>query len=119
MSNGYQVRASVRRGSVLPTIGSETFETGNVDAATNWRAALAGCQVVVHLAARVHIICEKQPDPLAAFRSGISWRKHLRHTQLSPRGCICENQAVRLRQHHQGKRRGSRHTLYRNISALA
>jgi nucleoside-diphosphate-sugar epimerase len=35
---------------------------------TDWSAALAGIDTVVHLAARVHVMHDKETDPLAAFR---------------------------------------------------
>lgn len=35
---------------------------------TDWTAALAGCDAVVHLAARVHVMNETAADPLAEFR---------------------------------------------------
>ena len=38
------------------------------DQAQDWTAALAGARTVVHLAARVHVMRDKDPDPLAAFR---------------------------------------------------
>nr|WP_209398134.1 NAD-dependent epimerase/dehydratase family protein [Rhodoferax sp. AJA081-3] len=41
---------------------------GNVDGETDWAAALTGCDVVIHLAARVHIMNDKSKDPLAEFR---------------------------------------------------
>jgi len=42
---------------------------GNMDGRTDWSEALRGVDVVVHLAARVHQIQEKEEDPLAAFRA--------------------------------------------------
>jgi nucleoside-diphosphate-sugar epimerase len=41
---------------------------GNIDAQTDWHAALQGVDVVIHLAARVHVMQETATDPLAAFR---------------------------------------------------
>ena len=41
---------------------------GDVGASTDWSDALAGVDTVVHLAARVHVMRETAPDPLAAFR---------------------------------------------------
>ena len=35
---------------------------------TDWSPALDGCEMVVHLAARVHLLREDSRDPLAAFR---------------------------------------------------
>ncbi|MFJ6324481.1 MULTISPECIES: UDP-glucose 4-epimerase family protein [unclassified Rhizobium] len=42
---------------------------GAIDAATDWSDALAGIDVVMHLAARVHVMNENAADPLAAFRA--------------------------------------------------
>lgn len=36
--------------------------------ASAWQAPLAGCDVVIHLAARVHVMKEKSPNPLDEFR---------------------------------------------------
>ncbi|MEJ5991370.1 SDR family oxidoreductase [Ramlibacter sp. PS3R-8] len=41
---------------------------GELGEATDWSAALAGVDRVVHLAARVHVMKERAADPLAEFR---------------------------------------------------
>jgi nucleoside-diphosphate-sugar epimerase len=41
---------------------------GAIDAATDWHLALDNVDVVVHLAARVHVMQETHEDPLTAFR---------------------------------------------------
>jgi nucleoside-diphosphate-sugar epimerase len=43
-------------------------EIGDLHGATDWTIALAGCNTVVHLAARVHVMRDTVNDPLAAFR---------------------------------------------------
>jgi len=48
--------------------GVEIIAVGTVNAATDWRNALAGCEAVVHLAARVHVMRDKATDPLTEFR---------------------------------------------------
>lgn len=40
----------------------------SLDANTDWREALNGCDTVVHLAARAHILNNNLVDPLSAFR---------------------------------------------------
>ena len=40
----------------------------NVDGSTSWHEALQGCDSVVHLAARVHVMKDKSTDPLREFR---------------------------------------------------
>jgi nucleoside-diphosphate-sugar epimerase len=41
---------------------------GTINAQTNWTYALAGVELVVHAAARVHVMSDKSADPLAEFR---------------------------------------------------
>jgi len=45
-----------------------SFVIGDIDATTNWSAALHGADAVVHLAARVHVMSENARDPLREFR---------------------------------------------------
>lgn len=62
------LRAAVRR--PLPDLDPaiEQAAVGDLDAATDWRDALAGVDVVVHTAARVHVMRDREADPLQAFR---------------------------------------------------
>jgi len=48
--------------------GIPAVPVGSIDAGTDWSHALAGCEAVVHLAARVHVMLEHHSDPLSAFR---------------------------------------------------
>jgi nucleoside-diphosphate-sugar epimerase len=50
---------------------SRQFETGDIasPAAVDWSPALAGCDTVIHLAARVHMMRESAADPMAAYRA--------------------------------------------------
>ena len=48
--NGWIVRRAVRR----PTENTDDMLIPSIDAATDWREALADCEAVVHLAARAH-----------------------------------------------------------------
>jgi nucleoside-diphosphate-sugar epimerase len=45
------------------------FAIGDMHAETRWETALAGCDAVIHLAARVHVMDDRSADPLAAFRA--------------------------------------------------
>lgn len=45
------------------------FEIGELTEATNWSDALSGWDVVIHLAARVHVMNDKSNNPLLAFRA--------------------------------------------------
>lgn len=42
---------------------------GAIDGQTDWSDTLAGVDIVMHLAARVHVMNESAADPLAAFRA--------------------------------------------------
>jgi nucleoside-diphosphate-sugar epimerase len=60
------------RGAVRTAVSGGDFEPiaiGDIGANTAWDAALKDIDVVVHLAARVHIMRDSAPDPLAAFRA--------------------------------------------------
>lgn len=48
---------------------TQKIAVGNIDGSTDWVAALQQCQVVIHLAARVHVMHDTDADPLAAFRA--------------------------------------------------
>lgn len=65
---GFTVRATSRSSCELPFVG-ETLNTGLIDGGTNWCPALRGCDTVVHLAARVHVMNDDAHDPLTAFRA--------------------------------------------------
>lgn len=65
-SQGLRVRAACRRPGALE--GAETIVVGDLHQHTNWEYALRGCDTVVHLAARVHMLRDQAVDPLAAFR---------------------------------------------------
>ncbi len=63
----FQVRAAVR--SVVQALREfEVALVKAVDDSTDWRVALTGIQVVVHAAARVHVMNDHSTDPLAEFR---------------------------------------------------
>jgi nucleoside-diphosphate-sugar epimerase len=62
---GHEAVPAVREARGL---GAECV-VGQIDANTDWRAALTGALAVVHLAARVHVMHDKASDPLAAFRA--------------------------------------------------
>lgn len=66
-----EVRRALRRTSqAVPSTSAaaDTVAVGDIDGGTDWRAALEGVDVVVHTAARVHMMHETEADPLAAFR---------------------------------------------------
>jgi len=51
------------------TLNGDIVSVGDIDANTDWSRALNGIDVVVHLAARVHVMQEISEDPLESFRS--------------------------------------------------
>ena len=62
------VRAAMRRGRALTAAGASVVTVGDLSAETDWSAALAGIDAVVHAAARVHVMQDAVADPLVEFR---------------------------------------------------
>lgn len=54
-------------GTELPR-GVKAVKFSDIDGQSNWKEILNGVTVVVHAAARVHVMHEQAPDTLAAFR---------------------------------------------------
>ena len=63
---GFNVIAAVREKNSI--VGCKTIAVGEVNASTIWKDALKDVDVLVHLAARVHVMREITQDPLAEFR---------------------------------------------------
>ena len=66
---GYTVRAAVREPNRTFSLAGEVVVVGDIGQHTDWSAAVAGVDVIVHLAARVHVMREKVLQPLDAFRA--------------------------------------------------
>lgn len=65
---GYEVRAAVRDCNRTPLEElMDVISVGDINGETDWGHALAGVDVVVHLAARVHVMRETHRDPRQAF----------------------------------------------------
>ncbi len=62
------VTAATRTSQPIDLPLTEQFEIGEIGATTDWRAALVGVDVVVHLAGRAHVMRETATDPLQSFR---------------------------------------------------
>lgn len=65
----FHIRTSLRHAA--PADANHPVESvlvGDMHANTDWRAALLDIDTVVHLAARVHVMQEQDPNPLQAFR---------------------------------------------------
>jgi len=66
--SGYDVRGAVRQRDEIQYSKIPLVAVGEINEQTDWTAALSGIDVVVHLAARVHVMHESSKDPLADFR---------------------------------------------------
>lgn len=56
----------------------KSVAVGEIDGATDWALALEGCDIVVHLAARVHVMRDLSDKPLAEFRKlNVAGTEHL------------------------------------------
>ena len=54
--SGYVVRAALHTDRAIPACISEKVVVGDIARTTDWRAALIGVDVVLHIAARTHIL---------------------------------------------------------------
>lgn len=61
---GHGVVAAAR----MPVPGIETRIIADIGPDTDWSAALDGIDAVIHLAARAHVMNDREADPLALFR---------------------------------------------------
>ena len=66
LRRGQSVSAAVRSGNSLIE-NTEVIVVGAIDSETNWADALRDVDVVIHLAARVHVMREDASDPLVEF----------------------------------------------------
>ena len=66
LRRGWRVRAAVRSSAKI-TDGAEIVAVGDIDDNTDWTNALRDVDVVIHLAARVHVMKDTATDPLAEF----------------------------------------------------
>lgn len=68
-SYGHLIRGVVREHLSIPNgVNVNNYiAVGSIDSSTNWGGAMSGIDVVVHLAARVHVMNEIEVDPLKSF----------------------------------------------------
>lgn len=64
----YNVAAAIRNKEVSITSDYESISVGNIEKNTVWTEALSGVDVVIHTAARVHVMSETSLNPLEEFR---------------------------------------------------
>jgi nucleoside-diphosphate-sugar epimerase len=69
LAEGIPFRAAVHRSEDGFPAGVEVVRGTRLDSRFDWSPALAGCDAVVHLGARVHIMADKSADPLADYRA--------------------------------------------------
>jgi nucleoside-diphosphate-sugar epimerase len=61
-------RAAMRQDNQHLSPAVDVVQVGDLASDTDWSAALQGCDAVVHLAARVHVMADTATDPLTEFR---------------------------------------------------
>jgi nucleoside-diphosphate-sugar epimerase len=64
----FKVCGAVRQDSVKSPQGLRLITVGEIDDSTEWNAALAGNEIIIHTAARAHIMKDSVADPLAEYR---------------------------------------------------
>lgn len=67
-AGGYRVRGAARRMPADADPGVDWTVVGEVDGATDWRAALSDVDCVIHLVAKTHVTGPGGDDALAAYR---------------------------------------------------
>jgi nucleoside-diphosphate-sugar epimerase len=68
LADGRAVRRITRRPPDTPAVDEDWCFVGAVDHSTDWRAPLTGVDVVVHLAARTHVVGERGGGKLVDYR---------------------------------------------------
>jgi len=74
----YVVRSVIRNSSSSNRESSEVFKVTNINADTKWNGVMTGVDVVIHLAARVHVMHDNSSNPLDEFRKvNVAGTEHL------------------------------------------
>jgi nucleoside-diphosphate-sugar epimerase len=68
VQHGHFVKGAVRCSVVTKNSKTSQVVVGEINSQTDWTVALTGIEVVIHLAARVHVMQETSTDPLRDFR---------------------------------------------------
>lgn len=68
LRSNFSVRAAFRCLARTYPVECDVFISGDIGADTLWKEAFVGVNTLVHLAARVHVMKETDPDPLSQFR---------------------------------------------------
>lgn len=78
VQHGHTVRGAVRRNDVILNSKISRVTVGEINNQTDWSEALEGVDVLIHLAARVHVMNETSIDPLEEFRrANVHGTEHL------------------------------------------
>jgi nucleoside-diphosphate-sugar epimerase len=64
----FALRSVYRQAPAHVPAGLQLCQVPGLEPDTDWRVPLEGVEVVIHCAARVHVMNENEADPLAAFR---------------------------------------------------
>ena len=64
----YKIVLALRHELSKSIVDCESIVVGDIEAATDWKQALTSVDVVIHTAARAHIMNDTVADPLAEFR---------------------------------------------------
>jgi nucleoside-diphosphate-sugar epimerase len=67
-ADGIPVRAAVHRNRTNLPDGIEIAENVNLEGSFDWASAIKGCDAIVHLGARVHVMQETSANALEAYR---------------------------------------------------
>src|ERR1017187_6608450 len=68
--DGVPFRAALRKSSAdTASLFEDSYEIGEIGPSTDWSSAVKGVGVVIHLAARAHIMLDTALDPLTGFRT--------------------------------------------------
>ena len=65
---GFDLRAAVRQKNNKMPCDCEIVEIGDIGPQTDWQKALAGIDIVIHLAGQTHILKDTVDNSLTAFR---------------------------------------------------
>ncbi len=68
LQNDFEVIISIRNTPISSSVKVKTIKTGNLLATTDWSPALQNIDIVIHSAARAHIMQDSSSNPLAEFR---------------------------------------------------
>ena len=68
VSSGQTVVAAMRHALSATGLHFANFQISTLAADADWQGGLQGCDAVVHLAARVHVMADTATDPLTEFR---------------------------------------------------